>query len=216
MLFLESSLITLTPRTAAVRARACVRVRCRPIVAQLHNRFQFPSPACLLAAPRPPPLSAACRTDRGRSEATSSVFLRPGRAGGPEQRHGGRPGLRELRQSAAGGEHRVCASLFARIHRVASRCSQTLTLQAGPPPPLRPPLSLSLPSPPSSLSSSSSPETQSASPCALNMRDYGTFARAVESHRVRCAPRPRRLTAVTPSPQLLRRIGAARGSDANI
>ncbi|CAJ1066847.1 hypothetical protein INR49_023234%2C partial [Xyrichtys novacula] len=38
-----------------------------PIVAELHNRFQFPSPACLpacslacLVAPRPPLLSAAC------------------------------------------------------------------------------------------------------------------------------------------------------------
>ncbi|KAL7383909.1 hypothetical protein ABVT39_020440 [Epinephelus coioides] len=33
-----------------------------PVVTQLHNRFQFPSPACLVA-PRPPLLSAACLPD---------------------------------------------------------------------------------------------------------------------------------------------------------
>ncbi len=78
-----------TPRSVCVRVClcacvcvcVCVCVCCRPIVTQLHNRFQFPSPACLPAWWLPahrcsllPACLLSCWTDWGRSEPTSSVF----------------------------------------------------------------------------------------------------------------------------------------------
>lgn len=202
---LRSSPFITTHSSACVCICACVC--CRPVVTQLHNRFQFPSPACLVA-PRPPLLSAACltawllgglgqiRADQFR--VLSSPSTRRRLNGRTWQCHGGHscPAAASITPGAGG---KVCTEvrnvlLFLIISARMANSSVDVGRDT-----FQPNFdaagwtsSLSVPLPPPALTRSS--KTQSASPCT---HAHAVCSRERQITRVRCAYRPCRLKAVT-------------------